>query len=316
MAMAAAARGGDGCVRSSCQEDLLVLSKLLRKNRSQHRRGRYFRELDMLARSLKAYLGRVTALQGTHRDALLVSCAQLERLGLLVARCASTLTSLLARTHFMPFSLVALTLVARLRVLLAHELSESVRSYNNNTSTGSCGRAPEFMRLSWTEAPYPKVCCHFPEDFRDTQVEREERDLREEEDELCVIDDKCRGGEEEDLGEALERRKKKAKMEPPKPEPKLPSPKLPSRKPPKQQPKQEPKQELKPLDGARSNVAFVAVEASSSSSIKKKKKPSNAWRALVPLQKPGQGDDSKAASEIDDIFKQLSSKKKKKNKKL
>ena len=165
-----------------------LLKRLLHKNRHQHRRGRYFKELDMLRNGISRLLIRQSMFQQQEvQDAdssrtvtpssssslsrssatLLVTVKQAEHLGLLVAKCASSLTALMSRTHFMPFSLTMLTILARLRLLLAQLLSDKVHQYNqcssNSMATISTSNTilPEFLRLDLEHKPYPKVQCHF-----------------------------------------------------------------------------------------------------------------------------------------------------------
>ena len=281
---------------ASCRD---VLRRLLRKNESQHRRGRYFRELAMVSRGLAAYLGREAAL-GTASSAL-VSTAQLERIGGMVAKAASTLTSLLARTHFMPFSLVSLTLLARIRILVAHDLAESVRRYN---AGGEVASRPDFLSLDWDGGPSPTVRCHYSDAgarqaTRPASEVEEEEDLRGAQDELCVVDDKSeepparmkKRVEEKKSKKRRDREREARSLQPEPPEPSLPS--LPSLAP-------EPPEEKEEA----SAVAFVAV-------AKPKRRAPSSWR--VPPAKVGGL--TSASSEIDDIFSQLSSKKKKKRKK-
>ena len=286
---------------ASCRD---VLRRLLRKNESQHRRGRYFRELAMVSRGLAAYLGREAAL-GTASSAL-VSTAQLERIGGMVAKAASTLTSLLARTHFMPFSLVSLTLLARIRILVAHDLAESVRRYN---AGGEVASRPDFLSLDWDGGPSPTVRCHYSDAgarqaTRPASEGEEEEDLRGAQDELCVVDDKSeepparmkKRVEEKKSKKRRDREREQPEHGREQPEhgrePSLPS--LPSLAP-------EPPEEKEEA----SAVAFVAVAKP------KRRAPSSSWR--VPPAKVGGL--TSASSEIDDIFSQLSSKKKKKRKK-
>ena len=282
---------------ASCRD---VLRRLLRKNESQHRRGRYFRELAMVSRGLAAYLGREAAL-GTASSAL-VSTAQLERIGGMVAKAASTLTSLLARTHFMPFSLVSLTLLARIRILVAHDLAESVRRYN---AGGEVASRPDFLSLDWDGGPSPTVRCHYSDAGARqatqpaSEVEEEEEDLRGAQDELCVVDDKSeepptrmkKRVEEKKSKKRRDREREARSLQPEPPEPSLPSlaPEPP-----------EEKEEA-------SAVAFVAVAKP------KRRAPSSSSSWRVPPAKVGGL--TSASSEIDDIFSQLSSKKKKKRKK-
>ena len=282
---------------ASCRD---VLRRLLRKNESQHRRGRYFRELAMVSRGLAAYLGREAAL-GTASSAL-VSTAQLERIGGMVAKAASTLTSLLARTHFMPFSLVSLTLLARIRILVAHDLAESVRRYN---AGGEVASRPDFLSLDWDGGPSPTVRCHYSDAGARqatqpaSEVEEEEEDLRGAQDELCVVDDKSEEPPARMKKRVEEKKSKKRRdREREQPEhgrePSLPS--LPSLAP-------EPPEEKEEA----SAVAFVAVAKP------KRRAPSSSSSWRVPPAKVGGL--TSASSEIDDIFSQLSSKKKKKRKK-
>ena len=278
---------------ASCRD---VLRRLLRKNESQHRRGRYFQELAMVSRGLAAYLGREAAL-GTASSAL-VSTAQLERIGGMVAKAASTLTSLLARTHFMPFSLVSLTLLARIRILVAHDLAESVRRYN---ADGEVASRPDFLSLDWDGGPSPTVRCHYSDAgarqaTRPASEVEEEEDLRGAQDELCVVDDKseeppARMKKRVEDKKSKKRRDREREARSSQPEPSLPS--LPSLAP-------EPPEEKEEA----SAVAFVAV-------AKPKRRAPSSWR--VPPAKVGGL--TSASSEIDDIFSQLSSKKKKKRKK-
>ena len=292
---------------ASCRD---VLRRLLRKNESQHRRGRYFQELAMVSRGLAAYLGREAAL-GTASSAL-VSTAQLERIGGMVAKAASTLTSLLARTHFMPFSLVSLTLLARIRILVAHDLAESVRRYN---AGGEVASRPDFLSLDWDGGPSPTVRCHYSDAgarqaTRPASEVEEEEDLRGAQDELCVVDDKSeepparmkKRVEEKKSKKRRDREREQPEHRREQPEhgreqpehgrePSLPS--LPSLAP-------EPPEEKEEA----SAVAFVAV-------AKPKRRAPSSWR--VPPAKVGGL--TSASSEIDDIFSQLSSKKKKKRKK-
>ncbi|WZN65441.1 hypothetical protein HKI87_12g70000 [Chloropicon roscoffensis] len=290
--------GGPSSLASlaSCRD---VLRRLLRKNESQHRRGRYFRELAMVSRGLAAYLGREAAL-GTASSAL-VSTAQLERIGGMVAKAASTLTSLLARTHFMPFSLVSLTLLARIRILVAHDLAESVRRYN---AGGEVASRPDFLSLDWDGGPSPTVRCHYSDAgarqaTRPASEVEEEEDLRGAQDELCVVDDKgeepparMKKRVEEKKSKKRRDREREARSSQPEP-PEPPDPSLPSLAP-------EPPEEKEEA----SAVAFVAV-------AKPKRRAPSSWR--VPPAKVGGL--TSALSEIDDIFSQLSSKRKKKRKK-
>ena len=186
-----------------------ILHRLLRKNRNQHRRGRYYGELDRVSRALKTFVQRASmqSLQrsqgGGDAGQILVNVSQLERLGSLVAKSASTVTSLLARTHFMPFSLVVLTVLARLRILVAHELSESVQKYNATAHSGPASAArPEFLRLDWKKKAFAVVSCHFADkvspknevetgalDVGRAVVAMEDDDLEEERERLAMIDD-------------------------------------------------------------------------------------------------------------------------------
>ena len=282
---------------ASCRD---VLRRLLRKNESQHRRGRYFRELAMVSRGLAAYLGREAAL-GTASSAL-VSTAQLERIGGMVAKAASTLTSLLARTHFMPFSLVSLTLLARIRILVAHDLAESVRRYN---AGGEVASRPDFLSLDWDGGPSPTVRCHYSDAgarqaTRPASEVEEEEDLRGAQDELCVVDDKSEEPPAR-MKKRVEEKKSKKRRDREREQPEHGreqpehgrEPSLPSLAP-------EPPEEKEEA----SAVAFVAV-------AKPKRRAPSSWR--VPPAKVGGL--TSASSEIDDIFSQLSSKKKKKRKK-
>ena len=190
-----------------------LLERSLHKNRMQHRRGRYFKELSMLKRQLTRFQVRQSLqiqdptkadlkqfdLKSQRKD-VLVNCVQLEHLGLLVIKCASTLTSLLSRTHFMPFSLFSLTLLSQLRPLLTRILSENVKRYNNSSHDGGGGGPtdlPETLQLDLERKPYPNVRCHWNLDtlgkpqalLQDIQVGEEVEDFDEEKLLMPIIDD-------------------------------------------------------------------------------------------------------------------------------
>ena len=207
------------------RDNYSLLKRLLHKNRQQHRRGRYFKELDMLRKAISRYLVRrsfnsnqinddaaktspgteegMTSSSGGRggvggegalllkQRSVLVNCKQLQRVNLLVARCASSLTSLISRTHFLAFSFAMLSILARIRLLVAQILSDNVHQYNNNNNNSSNGNGnadrdgkirsaaflhPEFLQLQLGHRPYPKVLCHWSDGPADEEAKEEEEE--------------------------------------------------------------------------------------------------------------------------------------------
>eukprot|EP00216_Chloropicon_sp_CCMP2111_P002254 CAMPEP_0198243436 /NCGR_PEP_ID=MMETSP1446-20131203/27803_1 /TAXON_ID=1461542 ORGANISM="Unidentified sp, Strain CCMP2111" /NCGR_SAMPLE_ID=MMETSP1446 /ASSEMBLY_ACC=CAM_ASM_001112 /LENGTH=348 /DNA_ID=CAMNT_0043927253 /DNA_START=212 /DNA_END=1258 /DNA_ORIENTATION=+ len=160
---------------SMARAELVLLEGLLEKNRKQHRRGMYFMRLDRLASGLSrvlkdhqevmtpAYERNENEDGGKDRRRMFGVCLQLEHLGSVALSCGSSLTALVARTHFMAFSIACLAMVARCRVLIAQMLFEYIQMFNS-TGQGTKGfkslrTVPDVLSCHW-EGPHPCLRCH------------------------------------------------------------------------------------------------------------------------------------------------------------
>ncbi|CAN6560749.1 unnamed protein product [Malus baccata var. baccata] len=113
------------------QAEAAILERKVYKNKNQHRRGSYFQHL-MKVYGFPTFLKKRKCESGKHNfmERLLGAARLLSQMVEAMLKAAFEISTLLARSFFMGFSLTVLALLARLRVLVQQILLDVISVFN------------------------------------------------------------------------------------------------------------------------------------------------------------------------------------------